>query len=1022
MNELSSGRARIGEFGLDVRTGELHGAGRVVLLQEQPFRVLLMLIDRGGGLVSRGEIQKKLWPNDTVVEFDHSINTAINKLRQAFGDSAQTPAYIETVARRGYRLIAKLQLASLAANGAAETIEPQPSSSALPRTNNVGVLTGKKFSHYRILDVLGGGGMGVVYRAEDIKLGRRVAVKFLPEELAQDRRALERFEREARAASALNHPNICTIHEIEEQEGTPFIVMELLEGETLAQRLDRGPLATPDLIEIALQISDGLSAAHAQGIVHRDIKPGNIFLTQRGPAKILDFGLAKLEGQEITLQDQTVAASSRRIDATVSVARLSLTGFAMGTAAYMSPEQARGEALDARSDLFSFGAVLYEISTGQRAFEGATAAVVREAITGKEPPQPQDLNPQLPAGLVAIIQKCLAKERHNRYQTAAELRMALHSLSPSVVASQTKRNNGRWTVTAISVAVGFLSAVALSVWYLAGKGHIAPTAKQLQIIPLTTSGSVQGQAVSPDGKYIAYIDESMHVSLLDIASQSIRTLTPNYMSSLGSPSFSPDGEYVYFVDSASQLQQSYTGNLMRVSVSGGTPEKVTHDVFGRADLSPDGRQIVFCRRVNSVPDSLMIWIQDQITGEERNLGIVHTDTSAEPHFSPHWSPVGNDILLETQNNNLHHQLLIFDAVSGDRRNLSDERWVAFNEAAWKPDGISILLSAVVQDTPHQYQLWEVSFPGGGARRITQDSDSWVYVSVARRVPVVTAVQLIYLSTLATWSAGPKHPTSRLADLLTGETLGKRGLDSTADGRIIYTYARGNQLDIWSMNADGSGRRPLTSGPGTNEDPSACNDGTVIFTSSRSGILSIWRMDADGSHPGQLTTGTESRYPQCSPDSKWYLYWSEGWVWRAAFEGGATTKLFPESSPSDIAADISPDGKWIAYASDNGLTGNVAIVPAAGGSPVHLLETPASEGVAGPRWTPDGKALIYVPHKRTDRDLWIQQIDGTPAHRLTNLGEDPITTIWRFVWSKDGSQILMSKGKIELEVAVVKNVW
>src|SRR6516165_9405727 len=475
-----------GSFKLDLKAGELHQDGRKILLQEQPFQVLKMLLEHPGEVVTREESKKKLWPNDTIVEFDHSINAAIKKLRLALGDSAEEPKYVETVARRGYRLMVPVEWVGErpGAQGAEVTAgaEGQPGSadlafksavlpqgkaaeleanSALP---SVGSLTGKKVSHYRVLEMLGGGGMGVVYKAEDIKLGRAVALKFLPEELAKDRTALERFEREARAASALNHPNICTIYEFGEHEGQPFIAMELLEGQTLRERIAAAPSPGPTghplpegegkpfkaslspppegegpgvrvegargtplpidaLLDLAVQTAGALEAAHREGIVHRDIKPANIFVTKHGVAKVLDFGLAKRTVGAGIAPPRAPQGAPLPDTPTASIAPEQLTtpGIAMGTVSYMSPEQARGEPLDARTDLFSFGAVLYEMATGKQAFCGPSSAAIFHAILGLAPASPLTLNPRLPPELERIVSKSLEKDRNLRYQHAADI-------------------------------------------------------------------------------------------------------------------------------------------------------------------------------------------------------------------------------------------------------------------------------------------------------------------------------------------------------------------------------------------------------------------------------------------------------------------------------------------------------------------------------------------------------------------------------------------------------------------------
>ena len=289
-------------------------------------------------------------------------------------------------------------------------------------------MIGKTVSHYRILEKLGSGGMGVVYRAEDTKLKRIVALKFLPEELSRDRNALERFEREAQAASALNHPNICTIHDIDEHQGQQFIAMELLEGQTLKERLHERPLPTPEIVDVGLQLTDALEAAHAKGIIHRDIKPANVFVTERRTAKLLDFGLAKLAEPHPASEASTAASDW-----------VTGAGVALGTVGYMSPEQVRGDALDARSDLFSLGVLLYEMSTGMAPFRGATSGTVLSEILTKAPVAPVRLNPDVPPELERIVDKLLEKDRALRYQSARDLSVDLERLRRTLSASTAAR-------------------------------------------------------------------------------------------------------------------------------------------------------------------------------------------------------------------------------------------------------------------------------------------------------------------------------------------------------------------------------------------------------------------------------------------------------------------------------------------------------------------------------------------------------------------------------------------------------
>ena len=424
---------RLGEgLELDARAYELRRSGRALKLERIPMELLLLLIEQKGQLVTRDQIIARIWGKDAFLDADNSINAAIRKIRQALKDDPERPRFIQTITGKGYRFIAPVAEASVPLAGQAAVSPPITAPESL---------IGKKVSHYRVLQILGGGGMGVVYKAEDLKLGRSVAMKFLPGEYAADARAFERVQQEARAASSLDHPNICGIYELGEHEGRPFIVMQLLQGQTLREWIEKAsdresPGCLKELLNLSVQICSGLESAHEKGIVHRDIKPANIFVTSRGEAKILDFGVAKFEsttGNEDAGGEGAAPGLSGQEEGEAGPgANLTESEASMGTPAYLSPEQVRGEKLDARTDLFSFGLVLYEMATGRQAFSGNTVAVIRDAVLHISAAAPRQLQPELPTELERIIQKALEKDRDLRYQSAAQIRTDLESLAASV--------------------------------------------------------------------------------------------------------------------------------------------------------------------------------------------------------------------------------------------------------------------------------------------------------------------------------------------------------------------------------------------------------------------------------------------------------------------------------------------------------------------------------------------------------------------------------------------------------------
>ena len=588
----SEGIARFEGFELDIRSAELRNPeAKTLRLSEQPFRILLALLERPGELVLREDLRKRLWPNDTIVEFEHSINAAVNRLRQALGDSAENPKYIETLARRGYRW-----------KTAVEWDQRPAASGPVPEKAPDGNLIGKKVSHYRVLEILGGGGMGVVYKAEDIKLGRRVALKFLPEELSHDPAAMQRFEREARAASALNHPNICTIHAVDEYEGQPFIVMEFLDGQTLRDRIadhanSGSALPTQNLLNIAIQIARGLEAAHERGIIHRDIKPANIFLTNNGEAKILDFGLAKLHESDALETQSQVSTETKATRVWNPLLTLTRTGVTVGTAAYMSPEQVRGEKLDARTDLFSFGLVIYEMATGQRAFPGDTAPILHHAILNETPAPVRDLNPRVPGKLEAVIERAIDKDRSARFQDAKQISVELESLQRQLAPKHLPR---AW---AVGLGVAMVLVVGFLLFLLNRPPKTIAVAPEIKLRQLTTNASenpVNGGTISPDGKYLAYSDtRGMHLKLLDNG-ETRAVAEPEELKGQRVKW----GIAAWFPDSAKFLANAYpateewnewtsdTSSIWSVSVLAEAPTKLRDHAMGCA-VSADGKTLSF---------------------------------------------------------------------------------------------------------------------------------------------------------------------------------------------------------------------------------------------------------------------------------------------------------------------------------------------------------------------------------------------------------------------------------------------
>ena len=936
--------ARFADFVLDIRTGELcKDGGKSIRLPEQSFQILAMLLERPGEVVGREELRKRLWPNDTVVEFEHSISAAMNRLRQALGDSAGDPTYIETLARRGYRWMGSVEWVDNG-NGPVPVEEP-PATSASPPPS----LIGRKVSHYRVLEFVGGGGMGIVYKAEDLKLARRVALKFLPEELTGDQHALERFEREARAASALNHPNICTIYEIDEDEGQPFIAMELLEGDTLRDSIGVVPnhrqLELPRLLDIAIQIASGLEAAHQKGIIHRDIKPSNIFITHGGAAKILDFGVAKLLESDEALTSQVQGnASSNTPQAETSKLRslhLTRTGAALGTEGYMSPEQVRGEVLDARTDLFSFGLVLYEMATGHRAFGGDTVPALQGAILNQAPVPVRQHNPTLPRGLGQVIEKALEKNRESRYQSAGEMRSDLMRIADSHAASASRSRI--WKVAA---AIAVLVCAIVGGWIAKRTfSHSRSTSNpavssNIRTVPLTDlPGSAWGPVLSPDAKLFAFFWNGENPQRSDLYVQLVGAEKPLRLTHASSEyiccaTWSPDGREIAF--GRCDDPDKNAGAIFAVPALGGPERKLTDvvclsGVVGLPTWTSDGSSLVLDDRC--IPDGPTgITVFSLQTGEKRCLTKPPSDDLVDlyPALSPDQKTVA--FARCDAGTSIKCDLYTVAVAGGNLRRLTTEN-NSIVDLVWTPDGKFVSFRS---NRSGLYRSWRIPVAGGAIERETVNPELGPFSRDGRHMIYVEGS-----GTSSVWRADLSNAGGQVLGLkqMISGSYPDYNLQLSSDSReIVFTTTRTGHFEIGKANSDGSDAEQLTSFGGSAGSPHwSPDDRSIAFDYRPDTHGQIYVMDADGRNLHQLTSGNyDNVAPTWSRDGA-SIYFSsnrtgEDQIWRRDLKTGQEIQITRHGGQ---AALESFDGKTLYISKHEG--GGIWSVPVTGGEELHLTE-------------------------------------------------------------------------------------
>jgi len=941
-----------------------------------------------------------------------------------------------------------------------------------------------EISHYRIVSPLGAGGMGEVYLAQDRTLERNVAIKVLPPDLVRSEERVRRFVLEAKSASSLSHPNIVTIYEIGEDAvrapGEPpsapvhFISMELVSGKTLSALIHEDRVDLRTLLGYLAQAAEGLSKAHAAGIVHRDLKPGNIMVSADGFAKVLDFGLAKLTEKRESGPDAS-NAPTQLADATAE-------GVVVGTAGYMSPEQVAGRTVDHRSDIFSFGCILYEAATRVRPFAAETGVETMHKILNEKPAPVEDLNPGAPAELRRLIRRCLAKSPDQRLQSMKDLALELREIVDeydALSASATSASGGSGSgaaaalapakrglplpalVALVAVAIG---GVALGAWgLLHGRGATSQPFQKMRMVTLTSRGDVHDCALSADGRYLAYIAGAPGQSTLrvrQVATGGDVEVQPASGNNIESPSFSPDGNYVFY-----RLRKADARNyssLQQVPSLGGASQQRAFDVDTRATFSPDGKRVAFWRGVPQNSQSRLV-VVDLDSGTERILATIKVPETWAG--GPSWSPDGRRIAagLFVPVGALHSVVATFDATNGRRQDVATLDRTALNEVAWLRDGTGLALSATDLKASLTQQVFLLRYPGTTLERVTNDFSTYSTASAAGGDEAIAVVRNSNVQNV--WLASAAGGDARQLTRASSPEQSAFGLAAPDTATVVFSSPLGTGIQLWAVAAAGGEPHTLTTGPAFSLDATGANGG-VYFNRLEPSGTHVWTVTADGTGLRQLTSDSKGEQGQSvSHDGRYLAYVrneAPGDVRLATTADGHTVPFasnvsgtcgFSNDGTRLLLNRLEPDAKgvvgavWTAYAVPGGApvdslrqpgdAGNVTWSPACdgicfnsstddnrnifrmpfrGGAPVAL--THFTDGVIL-FWvvSPDGTKIAIARRSGADTNVWVTEADGSRPVQVTRFSGQQLSQV---TWLPDNRRLLVSAGVSSNDAVVIRD--